>query len=93
MCKRLQGLALHGECPGLACEDGMKTVSQYTSLAFGLLAAAYGSKAIVSQEIVAHGSRLRGAGWSLYGTPAVIGGVLILALGLYIIWLAVTLNE
>lgn len=71
----------------------MKGINKYISIAFGAIISGYGAKAIITQELMAEGSRLRGAGWYMYGTPAIIGGALIFAFGLYFIWLAFTLKE
>lgn len=53
----------------------------------GLFLFGYGSKTILTQEISAAGSRWRGAGWVIHGEPAVLIGILIGILGVYILLL------
>lgn len=59
----------------------------------GLFISGYGIKTIITEELVAEGSRLRGMGWYMYGDNAIIGGCIILAFGFYFIYLAYTLKE
>ena len=61
----------------------MKGINKYITIAFGSVISGYGAKAIITQEIMAEGSRMRGAGWHMHGTPAIIGGILILGFGIY----------
>ena len=71
----------------------MKGINKYITIAFGTVISSYGAKAMITQEIVSEGSRMRGAGWYMHGTPAIVGGILIFAFGLYFIWLAFKLKE
>tara|TARA_R100000687_G_C6449567_1_gene164518 strand:- start:1645 stop:1860 length:216 start_codon:yes stop_codon:yes gene_type:complete len=71
----------------------MKGLNKYIAISFGAIVSGYGAQAVITQEIFVEGSRMRGVGWHMYGTPAVFGGALILALGLYVIWLAFTSKE
>lgn len=53
----------------------------------------YGIKTIITQEISANGSRMRGAAWALNGTDAIILGSAIAAAGVYLFLVTVTTKE
>jgi len=57
---------------------------------FSFLLIGYGLKTIVTQEMSAFGSRMRGAGWALYGAEAVFVGAVILAAGVYMLIVTIT---
>lgn len=50
----------------------------------------YGFKTILTQEISADGSRMRGAAWALNGTDAIILGVAIAIAGAYMFFVTFT---
>ena len=71
----------------------MKSLSKVVTFIIGISASILGLNAVVTQELAAQGSLLRGAGWHMQGTPAIVSGLALLAIGLYIIWLAFTVEE
>lgn len=66
----------------------VKNPKKLLTIVCGATFAAYGAKAIITKEMIEEGSVWRGAGWELHGTPAIAGGAILLALGVYIIYLA-----
>lgn len=52
----------------------------------GLSLFVYGFRVILAQEIAAEGSRWRGASWVIHGDAAIGLGVMIAAVGIFIIY-------
>ena len=63
----------------------------YRVVSFVLLG--YGIKTVITQEISASGSRMRGAGWSLQGNDAILIGSVLILTGIYILYVTITVKK